>query len=258
MLDSRCRPLISPPPLLSFSLQVADIVVKRAEAEQDQNLLITPYYDIVHQQQEHSEGEEETVAAAVERDYLTPFLQPPPGTRAPDRPLSRVEAAMAVRDRCLKALKERLIKRANIIQTRHDEETAALAKRQANFQRDRDQMSPQEEEDYEKACEEALFRIKVGWWRDWLGGGSNTPTGPLQTARVRPRISYVPAFPPPPLFADIGAAPDAPRGGGAAEVLRAGREAAPRPAAGRAQGAAVILKGAPVSGSHMFSSSLSN
>ena len=55
-----------------------------------------------------------------------------------------------VRENCLKALKERLIERANIIQARHDEETAALAKRQANFQRDRDNLGRAEEEEYEQ------------------------------------------------------------------------------------------------------------
>jgi hypothetical protein len=39
-----------------------------------------------------------------------------------------------------------------------DEETAALSKRQQNFQRDRDQMSQEEEDEYEKAVEESRFR----------------------------------------------------------------------------------------------------
>ncbi len=69
--------------------------------------------------------------------------------------------AKSVRERCLQALKDRLIERANTIQSRHDEETAALAKRQANFQRDRDQLSRAEEEEYERACEESMFRIHV-------------------------------------------------------------------------------------------------
>lgn len=43
-------------------------------------------------------------------------------------------------------------------QARLDEETAALAKRQQNFQRDRDQMSSEEEEEFEKAMEESMFR----------------------------------------------------------------------------------------------------
>ncbi len=41
----------------------------------------------------------------------------------------------AVKDACLKALKERLIDRAHIIETRLEEEQAALTKRQLGYQR---------------------------------------------------------------------------------------------------------------------------
>lgn len=67
-----------------------------------------------------------------------------------------------MREKCLKALKDRLIERANIIQARLDEERAALAKRQQNFNRDRDQMTQEEEEEYEKAVEESMFRWVSG------------------------------------------------------------------------------------------------
>ena len=43
--------------------------------------------------------------------------------------------AQAVKDACLKALKERLIDRAHIIETRLEEEQAALTKRQLGYQR---------------------------------------------------------------------------------------------------------------------------
>ena len=91
----------------------------------------------------------------MEHDYLSPFL---PALIA-GQSMTKAEA-MDVRERCLKGLKDRLIERANIIQARHDEETAALAKRQANFQRDRDQMSRAEEEEYDRAGP-SMFRIHV-------------------------------------------------------------------------------------------------
>ena len=69
--------------------------------------------------------------------------------------------AFEVRDKALRALQDRLIERANIIQARHDEQTALLAKRQANFQRDRDTMNRHEEEEYERECDEAMFRIQI-------------------------------------------------------------------------------------------------
>lgn len=46
-------------------------------------------------------------------------------------------------------------------QARLDEEQAALARRQAAYVRDRDSLSPEEEEDYEKAVEEAAFRTSI-------------------------------------------------------------------------------------------------
>lgn len=46
-------------------------------------------------------------------------------------------------------------------QARLDEESAALAKRQQTFHRDRDQMSAAEEEDYERQTEESMFRIHI-------------------------------------------------------------------------------------------------
>lgn len=42
-----------------------------------------------------------------------------------------------------------------------DEEQAALARRQAAFARDRDALTPAEEEEYEKAADETTFRIGI-------------------------------------------------------------------------------------------------
>jgi hypothetical protein len=116
-------------------------------------LLLVPYYDVVRNAKEESDEEKEQ-EQAVEHDYLSAFL--PQSSR-----IMSDSEAKSVRERCLQALKDRLIERANTIQSRHDEETAALAKRQANFQRDRDQLSRAEEEEYERACEESMFRIHV-------------------------------------------------------------------------------------------------
>ena len=66
-----------------------------------------------------------------------------------------------MRDNCLKALKERLIERANIIQQRYDDENAALVKRQAAFQRDREQLGPEEQAEHERLVEATTLRINV-------------------------------------------------------------------------------------------------
>eukprot|EP00803_Ostreobium_quekettii_P006145 evm.model.scf_58.17 EVM.evm.TU.scf_58.17 scf_58:148652-165934(+) len=130
--------------------------VFRVRTNQEQNITLTmPYYDIVRIKAEESDEEEEEEKEA-ENDHLSPFMPPLIGEQ-----MLTKEQALEVREKCLKALKERLIERANIIQARHDEEAAALSKRQANYQRDRDQMTREEEEEYEKACEESLFRTHI-------------------------------------------------------------------------------------------------
>ena len=135
--------------------EIKAMVTTRVKEEQSISL-VTPYYDVVRVKMEEEDDDGDKDEEKVEHDYLSPFLPVVIGGRS----LKKSEA-METREKCLKALKDRLIERANIIQARHDEETAALAKRQANFQRDRDQMSAQEEEDYERACEESMFRIHI-------------------------------------------------------------------------------------------------
>ena len=69
-----------------------------------------PYYDIVRIKAEESDEEEEE-EKEVEYDHLSPFMPPLIG----EQPLTK-DQALDVRDKCLRALKERLIERANIIQ----------------------------------------------------------------------------------------------------------------------------------------------
>lgn len=91
-------------------------------------------------------------------DYLTPFL--PAGWHPGDRPLLR-EEAVAAHDACLRALKDRLIEKANMIQARLDEETQGLARKQQAYQRTQDQLDRKEEEEYRVYCNEAMFRIHI-------------------------------------------------------------------------------------------------
>jgi hypothetical protein len=101
-------------------------------------------------------GREEAAEESVKKvDYLTPFLQ---GVRDPAR-LMRDEAER-VRTECLKAMKKRLLDRADIIERRLVKEQAALAKKQATFQRNRDHMEGADEE-FEAFCKEAMFRIQI-------------------------------------------------------------------------------------------------
>lgn len=78
------------------------------------------------------------------------------------RDINRIDrkAAQEIFNECTNTLKTRLYDRCAIIQRRLDEENAALAKKQATFQRNRDHLDGAEEE-YEEYCQEAMFRIKV-------------------------------------------------------------------------------------------------
>jgi hypothetical protein len=95
-----------------------------------------------------------------ERDYLKPYLPPQHASGDMSVQLHK-DDAIHVKDECLKALKDRLIERANIIQSRLDAENAILARKQAAFQRTRDHATPEAEEEYEDFCAEAWFRIQI-------------------------------------------------------------------------------------------------
>lgn len=83
----------------------------RALAETEKQL-VTPYYDVIRVKADESDDDKEEVAEQV-HDFLSPFLPKVTGTLALTRP-----EALKVREDCLKALKDRLIERANIIQVR--------------------------------------------------------------------------------------------------------------------------------------------
>lgn len=95
-----------------------------------------------------------------ERDYLKPYLGEDYQPHDMTVRLSK-EEAIRVKDECLKNLKDSLIERANIIQSRLDDENAVLARRQAAFQRNREHQSQEAEEEYEDFCAEAWFRIQI-------------------------------------------------------------------------------------------------
>merc|ERR1711865_511774 len=86
-----------------------------------------------------------------ERDYLKPYLpeEDEQGRKVEPHDMSvrlSKNEAIRVKDECLKSLKDSLIERANIIQSRLDDENAVLARRQAAFQRNREHQTQQAEE----------------------------------------------------------------------------------------------------------------
>jgi hypothetical protein len=88
-------------------------------------------------------------------DYLAPYLR-----NVKDPSKINKEDALEIRQTCLDALKLRLIERANIIQSRLNDENAKLGRKQEQFQRSQREGDLSTEE-YEKYCTEAMFRIQI-------------------------------------------------------------------------------------------------
>ncbi|KAJ3246304.1 hypothetical protein HDU78_007388 [Chytriomyces hyalinus] len=142
--------------------EVAEILQARNSEEKEISLVI-PVYDTIRnntkvvsvEEKENHKGEEEE-SKATDLDYLSPFLVNYPNQYA----LTRSEAA-AVKDACLKSVKERLIEKANIIQSRLEEVTAEYQRHQLSYSRNADSMTVEETDDYVKFCNESLFRIQI-------------------------------------------------------------------------------------------------
>jgi hypothetical protein len=138
-----------------------DELLKMRKREEGNILLERSIFDTAREnakqdakQELRNEDAEELDARSV--DYLTPFLQ----NVSDQLRISKDEAAKA-RESCLRALKDRLLERANIIQTRLDEENSALAKRQAAFQRSQRDHDQGGDEEFERFCSETMFRIQI-------------------------------------------------------------------------------------------------
>jgi hypothetical protein len=101
----------------------------------------------------NSEGKEDKDTKGL--NYLTPYL------RVIKDPLNVTkEEALEVRQNCLDALRARLVERANIIQSRLNDENTKLGREQERFQRSQREGDLSTEE-YEKYCTEAMFRIQI-------------------------------------------------------------------------------------------------
>ncbi|CAM9368983.1 unnamed protein product, partial [Discosporangium mesarthrocarpum] len=142
-------------------LEMMELIKLREKQEKDVSLS-RPLFETARERRAEQEKISEQLAQEEEDvdhrqvDYLTPFLQHVPDMRNISR-----EDGQRARDACLKALKDRLLERANIINSRLNEETSALGKKQAAFQRNQRDNDANAEEEFEIFCSEAMFRIQV-------------------------------------------------------------------------------------------------
>ncbi|KAJ3116479.1 hypothetical protein HDU96_009564 [Phlyctochytrium bullatum] len=110
---------------------------------------------MVDEEKDAHKGDEEE-SKITNLDYLSPFLVNYPNHNS----LTRDEA-LAVKEACLKSLKERLIEKANIIQGRLEEVTAEYQRRQLAYSRNADSMTVEETDEYVRFCNDALFKIHI-------------------------------------------------------------------------------------------------
>ncbi|XP_066281763.1 dynein regulatory complex subunit 7-like [Branchiostoma lanceolatum] len=105
---------------------------------------------------ERQQLEEKLRRQEQELDYLAPFLAQ---MGDPDK-IAR-QQAFKLKEDCLADLKQRLIDKANLIQSRFEKETQELQKRQQWYQQNQVSMTKEDEEEYLAYCSEAMFRIHI-------------------------------------------------------------------------------------------------
>ena len=89
-------------------------------------------------------------------DYLSPYL-----FFLADVHNFTKEEAMMVYTSCTRTLEDRMLERANIIQSRLNEENERLAQCQASYQKRLLQIDGQSEQDFTQLCSEITFKIKI-------------------------------------------------------------------------------------------------
>eukprot|EP01135_Chromosphaera_perkinsii_P002873 Nk52_evm28s229 gene=Nk52_evmTU28s229 len=94
-------------------------------------------------------------AADEEIDYLAPLL-----VRLTDPTNLTHEDAIMIREECLRDLKQKLIDRANLIQSRLEEETSELQQKQAWYTT-ASNISKEEEQEFAAASNECMFKIHI-------------------------------------------------------------------------------------------------
>jgi len=130
-------------------------LLKTRRREEATVVVDRPVFETAREKKEDGTPQDETGSTKA-ADYLTPFL-----AHVVDPSRIQHDEAQRARDACLKSLKERLIERANIMMARLTEENSKLAKKQAAYQRNARDRDAVAEEEFERFCSEAMFRVQI-------------------------------------------------------------------------------------------------
>jgi len=143
--------------------EVEEILDARTQEEATSRLEISVYDTMRNEKAknhrkdlERLQLEEKLRKQEMELDYMAPFLAQ---LGTPEKLLRN--QAIKLKEDCLADLKQRLIDKANLIQSRFEQETQELTKKQAWYQQNQVSMQKDDEEEYLNYCSEAMFRIHI-------------------------------------------------------------------------------------------------
>jgi len=144
-------------------IETKELLEERMKEELVSELEVSVYdternekYRTLRRDLERKAVEEELRRHEMELDYLAPFL-----AQLGDPPTLTKMQASKLKSDCLADLKQRLIDKANLIQSRFERETAELQRKQQWYQQNQVSMLKEDEDEYLSYCAEAMFRIHI-------------------------------------------------------------------------------------------------
>lgn len=147
-------------------------VLSTLESEQKNVQRVLSTYDTIRNRPKETEAElaqmlaEESRRAESRKDYLAPYIAKLEIAKQCKGDYSSVrltaDQAKQVRDEALRELKERLIQRGHIMQSRMDREKEELNRRQMSYQKNLDAADgSKESEEFAQFCKDATWRMKI-------------------------------------------------------------------------------------------------
>jgi hypothetical protein len=147
-------------------------ILTTLEAEGKSVHRVLSAYDTLRNRPKETEAElaqmraEESRRAESRKDYLAPYIAKLEIAKQYKGDYSSVrltaDQAKQVRDEALRELKERLIQRGHIMQSRMDHEKEELNKRQMSYQKNLDAADgSKESEEFAQFCKDATWRMKI-------------------------------------------------------------------------------------------------
>ncbi|XP_046705088.1 dynein regulatory complex subunit 7 isoform X2 [Silurus meridionalis] len=143
--------------------EVRDILEVRDQEESDIEMKIS-FYDMARNEKarQHVETQKQLAQEKQQKkefknlDILASFL-----AQWGDPETLTKQQAVQIHANCLEHLKQRSVDMANRIQARYEKETEELQQKQHWYQKNRFNLTKQDEEEYLAYCSEAMFRIRI-------------------------------------------------------------------------------------------------